>query len=102
MRSVGIMMEGPPLEPPLYSKCSINNNHSYSQAQAPKSYQCILLLVYYKIFDENEPSKVREPIYFNNPYIGRVNANDIPPPHTVSSLVGAICAKEGGGLGIAW
>jgi len=60
------------------------------------------LLVYYKIFDEGELSKVREPIYINNPYIGRVNANDIPPPHIVSSLVGVICAKEERGFGIDW
>jgi hypothetical protein len=72
----------------------------YSPAQTPKSYQhSILLLVYYKIFDEKGPSKVRDPIYFNNPYIGRVDANDIPPPHNTSSLVGLICAKERRGFG---
>jgi hypothetical protein len=60
------------------------------------------LLVYYKLFDENGPLNVRNPIYSNNPYIGQLDANDIPPPHTVSSLVERICAKEEKGFGIDW
>ena len=51
------------------------------------------------MFDENGPLNVRDPIYSNNPYIGRVDANGIPPPHIVSSLVKRICAKEGKGFG---
>jgi hypothetical protein len=52
------------------------------------------------MFDEKGPLNVRDPIYSNNSYIGRVNTNDIPPPHLVSSLVRRICAKEGKGFGI--
>ena len=55
----------------------------------------ILLLVYYRMFDENGPLRVNAPIYTNNSYIGRVDANDIPPPHNVSSLAGRICYMEG-------
>jgi hypothetical protein len=54
------------------------------------------------MFDEEGPLKVRNTIYPNNPYIGRVDANDIPPPHTVSSLVERICAREEKGFGIDW
>jgi hypothetical protein len=49
------------------------------------------------MFDEKGPLKVQGPIYSNNPYIGRIDANGIPPPHNVSSLVRCICAKEGKG-----
>ncbi len=45
---------------------------------------------------------VRDPIYTNNPYIGRIDASSIPPPHIVTSLVEHICAKEGRGFGVNW
>jgi hypothetical protein len=51
------------------------------------------------MFDEEGPLKVQNAIYSNNPYIGRVDANDIPPPHTVSSLVERMCAEEERGFG---
>jgi hypothetical protein len=54
------------------------------------------------MFDENGPLKVRDPISSNNPYIGRVDANVIPPPHNVNSLVKCICTKEEKGFGIDW
>jgi hypothetical protein len=60
------------------------------------------LLVYYKLFDEEGRLNVREPVYSNNPYIGRLDANEIPPPHTVRTLVERICAKEEKGFGIHW
>ncbi len=98
--TAGIIMvdsEGPPVEPPLYGKCSIINIPLHKLRN--RTNINFLLLVYYKVFDEKGPSKVRDPIYFNNPYIGRVDANDIPPPHNASSLVGVICAKEKRGFG---
>lgn len=62
----------------------------------------VLSLVYYKLFDENEPCELRHPVYSNNPYIGRVDANVIPPPHGVFPLVKCICDKEGKGYGLDW
>jgi hypothetical protein len=87
---------------PVYSKHSVLSTQSstYPLARTPTSYRHILLLVYYKLFNENGPLKVRNAIYSNNPYIGRVDANDVPPPHTVSSLVGHMCAEEERGFGI--
>jgi hypothetical protein len=67
-----------------------------------RSYQHILLLVYYKLFDETGPLNIKHPIYSNNLYIGRVDANSIPRPHDVSSLVQRICAKEEKGYDIDW
>jgi hypothetical protein len=58
--------------------------------------------VYYKLFNEEELSKIRHPIYRNNPYIGRIDTTLIPPPHTVAALVERICKKEGKGFGIDW
>jgi len=60
------------------------------------------IYIYYKLFDEKGPLNIRDPICSNNPYIGRVDVNDIPPPHIVSSLVEHICAKEKRGFGIDW
>jgi hypothetical protein len=74
----------------------------YSLARTPKLYQHILLSVYYKVFDEKGPLPVLGPIYSNNPYIGRLDANDIPPPHNVASLVQCMCAKEKKGFGVDW
>lgn len=54
------------------------------------------------MFDEKGRLNVREPVYSNNPYIGRLDANNVPPPHTVSSLVEYMCAKEEKGFGIHW
>lgn len=47
------------------------------------------------MFDEKGSLPLRAPIYSNNSYIGRVNANDIPPPHNASSLATRICYTEG-------
>ena len=54
------------------------------------------------MFDEEGPLEFRDPIYSNNPYIGRVDANDIPPPHNVSSFVQLMCAKGEKGLDVNW
>jgi len=90
-------------EPPSWNLCTVSAQSSiYSLTRTPKSYQHILLLVYYKMFDIKGPLKIRNPIYSNNPYIGRVDANDIPPPHNASSLAGHICAKQKRGFGIDW
>jgi hypothetical protein len=83
-------MEGPPVEP-VYSKRSIIN---IFPCKLWNRTNIVLLLVYYKMFDEEGPLKVQNAIYSNNPYIGRVDANDIPPPHTVSSLVERMRAEE--------
>jgi hypothetical protein len=89
------MTEGAPWKfEPVYSKRSILNT---SRCTNSKSYQHILLLVYYKKYNVRGPSDVKNPIYSNNPYIGRVDANDIPPPHTVISLVEFMC-QGGEGL----
>ena len=52
------------------------------------------------MFNENGPLKVRNPAYYNNAYIGQVDANNVPPPHIVLSLVQHICANEGKRSGI--
>jgi hypothetical protein len=92
-------MEGPPVEPPVYSKRSIINVFSCTNSE---TISYILLPVYYKVFNEKGPLPVLGPVYSNNPYIGRVDANDIPPPHNVTSLIQCICAKEKKGFGVDW
>jgi hypothetical protein len=94
-------MEGPPLLEPVYSKHSIINIFPYTNSEIVL-HQHILLLVYYKIFDAEGPLKIRNAIYSNNPYIGRVDANDVPPLHNVSSLTRHICAKLRKGFGVDW
>jgi hypothetical protein len=87
-------MRGPPPPEPVYSKRSIINIFSYTNSEIVPTYS-LTTVVYYKMFDEKGPLNIRDPIYCNNPYIGRVNTSDIPPPHIASSLVRRICAKEG-------
>jgi len=58
--------------------------------------------VYYKLFDDEELSKICHPIYPNNPYIGWIDTTLILPPHTVVALVEHICKQEGKRLGIDW
>jgi hypothetical protein len=45
---------------------------------------------------------MRQPLSLKNPFIGRLDANDIPPPHDACSLIECICQKEGKGFGIDW
>jgi hypothetical protein len=57
------------------------------------------------MFDDKGPLKVRDPVDSNNPYIGRIDANDVPPPRDVSSLAARICHMEGRAFGkddIGW
>lgn len=94
------MMEGPPWNLSTVSAPLYYQRHGIPSLELRNRTNIFLLLVYYKLFDEKRQSEVRHPIYSNNPYIGRVDANVIPPPHNAASLVQCICAKEGKGFGI--
>ena len=86
-----------PFFDPVYSKRSIINIFKFPccGARTPRSYQHILLLVYYRLFNEDGPLKVQNTIHSAYPYIGRLDANNVPPPHTTSSLAKCICTEEG-------
>jgi len=50
--------------------------------------------IYYKVFNLTGPCKSRHPVTARNPYISRIDANLVPPPHVVSSLVRCLCNRE--------
>ncbi|KAJ7486992.1 hypothetical protein FB451DRAFT_1554124 [Mycena latifolia] len=63
------------------------------------------VFIHYKIFDADTKETLRSlhPFgYANDPYIGRVDAFQIPTPHTVSALVERICKRENRGFGLDW
>lgn len=47
-------------------------------------------------------AKYNSPFTQTTPYIGQIDTNLIPPPHTVDTLVKRICKKENKGFGIDW
>ncbi|KIM41709.1 hypothetical protein M413DRAFT_27301 [Hebeloma cylindrosporum] len=60
--------------------------------------------IHYKIFDMDKDTycETLHPVYSTDPFIGRIDANLIPPPHTVSALVERICKREKRGFGLDW
>lgn len=55
----------------------------------------IMLLVYYRIYSEDVGIPSQKPLNLEDPYIGRIHAKSIAPPHTILSLKRCICKAEG-------
>lgn len=54
-----------------------------------------MLAVFYRVFVNDAPREVGDPIYENDRYIGRILATSIAPPHTAESLKRSISIAEG-------
>jgi len=89
-------MPMPPVPRPFYSKFATSMEYPLDQR--------IPSLVHYKIFDidKDEYCEALHPVYPTDPLIGRIDANIIPPPHTVTALVERICKREKRGFGLDW
>ncbi|KAJ7159007.1 hypothetical protein C8R43DRAFT_357718 [Mycena crocata] len=63
------------------------------------------VFIHYKIYDGDEKEMVKSISLgagTNDPFIGRVDTSQIPPPHTVSALIQYICAEENRKFGFDW
>ena len=62
---------------------------------------CIFLLihslfgVYYRIYDEDGAICSKKPVNPDNPFLGRMKAKSVPPPHNVASVKCCIANFEG-------
>ena len=53
-----------------------------------------LLVVYYLVYTEHGARQSKQPVDSNNPYLARIWAKQVTPPHTVTSLKRCICDIE--------
>jgi hypothetical protein len=51
--------------------------------------------VYYKVFKADGVIACKEPVDSQDPYLARIEADHITPPHTVASIRKCICKAEG-------
>jgi hypothetical protein len=57
------------------------------------------ILVFYQVFDKKcNPLLIKQPPDPNNPYVGRIGVDTIPPPHTAASIKRCISRAEGLGF----
>jgi hypothetical protein len=50
--------------------------------------------VYYRVYTEDEAVPCTQPFDPSNPYLGRIDANLVPPPHTVASIKRSLSRVE--------
>ncbi|KAF7340555.1 hypothetical protein MSAN_02127000 [Mycena sanguinolenta] len=61
------------------------------------------VFIYYKVYDEKkEMLPLRSPVETGTPYLGRVDACQIPTPHMIGSLAKEISNQENRPIGIDW
>jgi hypothetical protein len=53
-----------------------------------------MFLVYYRLYTEDESIPSANPIYSNDPSLGRISANVVTPPHTAINLKRCLLAVE--------
>jgi len=53
-----------------------------------------LRYIYYQIYGEDGAIPCKRPVNSNDPYLARIKANQVKPPHTVSSLKRCILKAE--------
>jgi hypothetical protein len=49
-------------------------------------YLIIILLVYYRVYAQDGPIPSMHPVYSNDPYLARILAEVVAPPHTAKSV----------------
>ena len=78
--------------PALYPK--VYGTHAASSP--PRSYPTTFFFgtVYYSVFTATGAVRCRRPVDRQNPYLGRIDAMLIPPPHTVGSIISCMCKIE--------
>ena len=62
---------------------------NYSKRPSPSTahlYECICLLVYYRIYSEDGAIPSKTPASSGDPFLGRIKARSVPPPHTVKTI----------------
>jgi hypothetical protein len=52
------------------------------------------MLVYYQIFKKHRAIALKHPAHPNDPHVGRISVNIIPPPHTAASIMRCISKAE--------
>ena len=58
------------------------------------SHLCELLLVYYRIYAEDGAIPSKTPVTPDNPFLGRIKARYVPPPHTAKAVKFSIAKVE--------
>jgi hypothetical protein len=54
----------------------------------------LVVLVYYRVYTEDGAVLSMNPVYSNDPYLGRISAESVTPPHTVISVKRCLCNVE--------
>jgi hypothetical protein len=60
-----------------------------------RSWCTCAIVVYYIVYTENGARQSKQPVNPDNPYLARIWAKQVTPPHTVASLKRCICGIEG-------
>ena len=55
---------------------------------------CVNLLVYYRIYAEDGAIPLKTPLAPGDPFLGRIKARSVPPPHTVKAVKRSIANVE--------
>ena len=51
--------------------------------------------VYYRVYADDLPVVLAKPIFFNDPFLGRIQAASVTPPHTAANIKHYLCKVEG-------
>ena len=85
--------------PPSYTpidetNSSLTPDTNYSKRPSLPPFICVNLMVYYRTYVEDGAIPSKTPVDSSDPFLGRIKARSVPPPHTVKSLKLRIAKME--------